>query len=131
MPHLLVFALVSCFVVLDAAIPSGSLYVPLCVAAVALNLFTFSFWAKPYSRIVPLSWLPPVWSEVFKPQVNSWDVIVAKIRRETSEAKNRDDLIVGLPPWAAEVMIFYLGDSYLIPPPTGRSGSPVCPHNHW
>ncbi len=127
MPHLMVFALVSCFVVLDAAIPSRRLYVPVCVGVVALNAFTLTFWAKPYSRQVPLSWLPPVYCEVFRPPVNPWDVIVAKIRRETLAADNHDRVITSVAPWAVEAIIFYLGDSYLTPPPLDETGrQTVC-----
>jgi len=122
LPHLLVFALASGFVVLDAAISSRRLYLPVCLAAVSVNLFSFSFWAKPFSREVPLSWYPPVYSEVFKPPVNPWDVVVAKIRQETPADHNRDCVIAGLPAWTAEVLIFYLGDSYLIPPPLDEAG---------
>ena len=122
LPHLLVFALACGFVVLDAAIPSRRLYLPVCVAAVTLNLFGVSFWAKPWSRDVPLSWFPRVYSEIFRPPVNPWDVIVTKIRHETPADQNRDRVLAGLPPWTAEVLIFYLGDSYLMPPPLDEGG---------
>jgi len=116
MPHLMVFGMVSCLVLLDRAISSGIVYLPLCVLAVASNLLTFSFWTKPLMRTVPVSWLPPVYSEIFQPRENSWDDVLAKLRGDVPEGGNRDRVVGALPPWTYEILIFYVGDSYLVPP---------------
>ena len=116
MPHLLVFAMVAGFAVLDAALRPGGSYALVCALAVASNLFTFSFWTRPYSRAVPLSWLWPVCLEVFQRQANSWDVILARLRAEASAARSRDTALLGLPPWTSEVLIFYVGDRYIVRP---------------
>jgi len=116
MPHLLVFAMISCFVVLNYAVPMRSLYLLVCMFAVVFNFLTLSFWAAPYSRKVPYSWFIPVYSEIFQPPENAWDVIVAKLRSESDNSPDRDSVIVALPDWTDDIAIFYLGDRYLVRP---------------
>lgn len=116
MPHLLVFALACLFMVLDAVITVKSLYLFVCVCAVACNFAAFSFWTRPFSRNVPVSWFPPVYSEIFRPQENAWDIVVARMRSESQGSRDRDSVVVCWPPWIQEVLIFHLGDDYLIQP---------------
>jgi hypothetical protein len=116
MPHLVVAAMVPLFVMLDSAVKPRILYVPVCLFAVAFNLLTFSFWAKPYSRNVPVSWPFPVYSEIFHPQEDVWDNIIARLRSDPLNPADYDKTVVALPTWTQEVVIFYLGDRYLVPP---------------
>jgi len=114
MPHLLVFALVACFVIIDAAIASKALCLAACAALVACNLGGLSYWTKPNWRPVPLSWFAPVYSEIFAPPPSAWEALVARLR---SEPPSPAPAAVGvLPAWSQDIAIFYLGDRYLIPP---------------
>jgi hypothetical protein len=114
MPHLLVFALLACFILLNSAIGSKSLYLAVCVAVVACNLGALSYWAKPSSRPVPRSWLVPVYVEMFSPPASPWDALIARLRGESPASA---PVAVGvLPAWSQDIAIFYLGDRFLIPP---------------
>lgn len=125
MPHVLAFAVLSGFVLLNEAIPNRAVYVLACFVAVAFNLFSVSFWVRPHSRVVPVSWLKPVCEEVFRPRANPWETVIAKIRHETPETGNPDKVILGLPPWVAEISIFYLGDRYFVPPLLDEESAPI------
>jgi hypothetical protein len=116
MPHLVVAAMVLCLIMLDSAVRPPGLYVPVCLFAVAFNLLTLSFWVKPYSRNVPVSWPFPVYSEIFHPQEDVWDNIIARLRSDPLNPADYDKTVVALPTWTQEVVIFYLGDRYLVPP---------------
>jgi hypothetical protein len=115
-PHLLVFGLVCLFMVLNAAIAGRNLCLFASVFAVAFNLLTMSFWAKPLSRRVPASWLLPVYSEIFRPRENAWDPVIARLESESKNAPGRDLSMISLPAWTQEVAIFYLGGRYFIRP---------------
>jgi len=117
-PHLLVFGLACLFMVLNAAIASGSLYLIVSIIAVAFNLLALTFWAKPPFLPVPVpaSWLLPVYSEIVRPRENTWDLVVSRLKSEPQNAPGHDAGIISLPPWITEVEIFYLGDRYLIRP---------------
>jgi hypothetical protein len=114
MPHLLVFALLACFIVLDSAVRSGAACLLLCVAAVATNFLGLSHWTFPWSRVVPATWAVPVYREVFQPPEHAWNGVVDQLRAEASAPVNRNQVMVVWPPWNNEVMIFYLGDLALI-----------------
>jgi hypothetical protein len=114
MPHLLVFALLACFILLNSAIAGTSLYLAVCVALVACNLGALSYWTKPSSRSVARSWLAPVYAEIFSPPASPWDALIARLRGEPPASA---PVAVGvLPAWSQDIAIFYLGDRYLIPP---------------
>jgi hypothetical protein len=116
MPHLLVFGLVSGFWALDTAITNKSLCLFVCLVAVAFNLLTFSFWTKPLSRRVPVSWVFPVYSEIFMPRENIWDVVISRMERESENAARPDSVMISLPAWTQDLAIFYLGKHYLVRP---------------
>ncbi len=115
-PHLLVFGLVCTFMALNAVIVSKSFYLFASMFAVAFNLLTITFWAKPVSRNIPASWLFPVYSEIFRPRENAWDVVVSRLENESKNVPGHDTTLGFLPDWTQEVAIFYLGDRYLISP---------------
>jgi hypothetical protein len=115
-PHLLVFGLVCLFMALNAAIVRRSLYLFVSIFAVAFNFLTPSFWAKPVGRHVPASWLFPVYSEIFRPRENAWDPVISRLESESKNAPGRDLSLVSLPTWTQDIVIFYLGDRYLIHP---------------
>jgi len=123
MPHLVVAAMALSFFMLDSAVKIRGLYVPVCIFAAAFNLLTLSFWTKPYSRNVPVSWLFPVYSEIFRPQNDIWDNVIAKLRSPSSDPADSYKTIVTLPDWTQEVTIFYLGDRYLVPPAMDASSA--------
>jgi len=114
MPHLLVFALIAGFIVLNAAIADRRLYLLVCVATIVCNLGALSFWARPKSRQVPVSWLAPVYSEILRPPASPWDALISRLRAEPAVT---DRSVIGvLPDWSQDIAIYYLGDRYLIPP---------------
>jgi hypothetical protein len=115
-PHLLVFELVITFMVLNATIASKKLYLFVGIFVVAFNFLTFSFWAQPLSRSVPVSWLFPVYAEIFSPRENTWDAVVSRLESESKNAPDPNRVMISLPPWTQDIAIFYLGDRYLIRP---------------
>lgn len=121
MPHLAVFAIASCFALLDAAGPHAGVFLAACIAAVATNLFCISYWATPPLRAVPLSWVPGVAAEIIMPETNPWDVTIATLRRE-ADSDRRDRVIATPLEWEVELIIYYLGDYYLTPPPHDAKG---------
>jgi hypothetical protein len=114
MPHLLVFALLASFVVLDSAVRSRSAILLLCGVAVATNLLGLSHWTAPWGRKVPASWAGPVYGEILQPPDRAWNGVVDRLRAEAAAPAHRSDVMVVWPPWNNEVMIFYLGDLALI-----------------
>jgi hypothetical protein len=114
--YVAVFAMVPCFMMLDSVIRNRLLFAAACVFAVSFNLLTLSFWAKPFHRNVPVSWLAPVYSEIFRPPENSWDIAVARLRSEPGNSSDDTDVMGIVPSWCQEGAIYYLGDRYLVPP---------------
>jgi hypothetical protein len=100
--------------VLHSALAGRRIWLPLCVVLVAANFGALSFWARPASRPVPVSWVAPVYSELFAPPASPWDGLIGRLRREPPSAAAS---VVGvLPAWSQDIVIFYLGDRYLVPP---------------
>jgi len=114
MPHLLVFALILLFVVLDAAIRAKWPYLLAYAAGVACNLATWSYWAKPRGQTIPASWVTPVYSEILHPPASPWDGVFARLRADTAASPARDQAIMALPAEAQGIMIFYAGDRYVV-----------------
>jgi len=110
LPHLLVFAILAGFFVLNSAVRSTGAYLALCLVAVATNFLTLAHWAEPMGRKTPASWLAPVYAEIFHPPPSAWEGAIARLRSEASDRPGRDRVIVVWPPWTKETMIFYLGD---------------------
>ena len=108
--------LIPCFVLVNSVVRSRVLYVFVCIFAVAFNLLTLSFWAKPFPRDVPASWLVPVYSEIFHPREDAWDKTIARLHDDQPVSADRERVIVTQPSWTQELVIFYLGDRYLVPP---------------
>jgi hypothetical protein len=124
MPHLLVFTLLACFLALHEALPVRRLYAPIAAAAVACNALTFSFWAAPLARDLPVSWLPDVYEEVFRPEVGPWDNLIARLRLCAPGPAGLGATLVALPPWTQEIALFYLGDRYRVTPFLGPLAEP-------
>ena len=116
MPHLLVFATIAGFLLLNSALRSSAVYLAACLVAAASNLLTLTHWTAPMGRRAPASWVPPVYAEIFDPPVNAWDRAIARLRSEASASADRNKVIAIWPPWTKETMIFYLGDLALIRP---------------
>lgn len=116
MPHLLVFALVVLFVALDAAISAKWAGLLAGIAAVACNLAALSYWVRPWQRTVPLSWLAPVYSEIFHPPPSPWDSVLARLRTDPAISPAHDQAVMALLPTAQGVLIFYVGDLYIVRP---------------
>jgi hypothetical protein len=116
MPHLIVFGLLAGFVLVHAAIRTQASHVPVCAAVVCLNMFTLSFWMQPSGRTVPVSWMQEVFSEILWPQDRGWEEIVQKLRAQSQGPRGAETLLLGLPEWTQEILIFYVGDRYLIRP---------------
>ncbi len=83
---------------------------------VATNVLNVSFWLKPYVRDVPASWALPVYREIVQAQESAWDDVVAMLRNEAAKSKERDEVIVASPPWTQEILLYYVGDLYIVPP---------------
>ena len=62
MPHLLVFAMLSGFIILESIIPDKRLCLLSCAIVIVFNPFTLSYWASPFARSVPVSWAAPVYA---------------------------------------------------------------------
>jgi hypothetical protein len=123
-PHLLVFGLVATFMIIDAVITVKSLSLCVSLFAVGFNFLTISFWTKPLSRHVPASWLFPVYSEIFRPRQNAWDLAISRLENEPKHDSGNDIVMLPLPPWTREIAIFYLGDRYLVRPILHKPAGP-------
>jgi hypothetical protein len=113
---LLVFLVLSCFVLLDFTISRKPLFVAASLVAVCFNVFSASFWAQSSARHVPVSWVAPVYRELFVPPQTALDTIIAKLRDESLLRQDRNEKIAVFPPWTNNVALFYLGDQYFLPP---------------
>jgi hypothetical protein len=114
LPHLVVFGLLACFLLLHAAVCPRAGYLLACVGLVACNLGALSYWTKPADRPVPISWLAPVYSEIFAPPESPWEILATRLRGEPPAPA---PAVIGvLPAWSQDIAIFYLGDRFLIPP---------------
>ena len=83
---------------------------------VGCNLLTVSYWVGFTSRRVPVSWFLPVYSEIFQPRTGALEAAIDRLRLEAAASPRSDTLMVALPEWVQETMIFYLGDCYLVHP---------------
>jgi len=116
MPHLLVFALVLLFLALDAAVRPGWLFLLVCLAGVACNLGSLSYWVTPAQRSVPASWLAPVYAEILHPPPGPWDGVLARLRSDPVLSPARDQAVMAMLPTAQGTLIFYVGDLYAVRP---------------
>jgi hypothetical protein len=116
MPHFAVFATVACLLALDRLVRRVLPFAALCALVVASNLATFSFWARPFGREVPVSWAARVYPEIFNPAPEAWDGVIADLRRQAPPAWSGDRAIIAVPAWTEATLIFYVGDLYIIPP---------------
>ena len=124
LPHLLVFAVVAGFLVLNSAVRPAGAYLAACLIAAGSNFLTLSHWAAPMGRQTPASWAGPVYAEILHPPVSAWEGAIARLRAEASADSARDKVIVVWPPWTKETMIFYLGDLALVRQSTISSAPP-------
>lgn len=120
MPHLITFALVPLFIMLNSLIKRKTLFIAACVLIILSNFLTLSYWAKPQHRSIPVSWWPPVYSEIFQPSKNVWDNVIEIVDNKAPQTADRHKTIAALPKWVREIPIFYLGDQFLIVPPIKR-----------
>ncbi|HEY2759977.1 MAG TPA: glycosyltransferase family 39 protein [Pirellulales bacterium] len=116
MPHVLLFVSISGFLLLDRVIASKRLFAMACIAVVGCNLFTISYWTKPFTRQVPISWSVPVYADIILPHDNVWDDIIGELRRQADRSAAHDATLLISPPWVHDVALYYLGDRYLVPP---------------
>ena len=115
-PHLLVFSLVTTFLLIDTVFARKSFYLLVGILAVAFNSLSFSYWVQPLSRSVPVSWVLPVYSDIFHPKKNIWDCVIDRLKSESDHTSDRNVVLICFPPWTQDIMNFYLGDRYLIHP---------------
>ena len=102
---------------LNSMLKHRTQFILLCGFIILFNFLTLSFWIKPKHRNVPISWWPPVYSEIFQPPKNVWDIIIEIVKNEIPPNTDPNETIAALPKWVREIPIFYLGDQYLIRPP--------------
>jgi len=123
MPHLVAACLIPLFLVLENLLTRSmkrpgatkAWGVPLVLAIVAfLNIFTFSYWFGPMpGRPSTFSWWPPVYAEIVEQRADPFKALI-----ETLSGDNDHDgeTILVWPPYINEILIFYVGDKYLIIP---------------
>ena len=116
MPHVLLFASICGFLLLDRVVANKGLFALACIAATGCNLLTISYWIKPFTRQVPVSWVGPVYADIIRPKEDVWDDIVAYLGKEAMESNSREVTLLISPPWVHDVALYYLGDRYLVPP---------------
>lgn len=113
LPHLVVFTLLAEFVLLGNLIRHPALHLVVCAAVVLFNVASLSYWVQPSGRTVPFSWAHAVYSEILWPEDASWDEAVKRLR---AESHNTETLMLGLPAWTQGILLFYVGDTYLVRP---------------
>jgi hypothetical protein len=116
LPHLIVFGPIVAFVLVSELVHGRVMSVSLCAVAVCLNILALSFWARPSGRTVPVSWVRPVYSEILWPQESAWEEMLQKLRTQSQGPNGSQTLLLGLPVWTQEILIFYVGDQYLVRP---------------
>jgi hypothetical protein len=112
--HLVVAAMLLVAIAIDAAVGSRAGQVVLCAAWLGCNLGSLSFWLEREGRSVPLSWVPPVIAEIVRPPVEAWGEARETLR--TAQGAGRDEVVMALPPWTQEVVLYDVGDRFLVPP---------------
>ncbi|HEX3728203.1 MAG TPA: hypothetical protein VHV47_00230, partial [Opitutaceae bacterium] len=70
---------------------------------------------QPRASRVPLSWIPPVYGEIFHPPADALAAAVQRLRSEVPAGAEAPVLFVS-PAWARDAAIFYLGERTLISP---------------
>ncbi len=78
------------------------------------NVFSFSYWFEPLpGRPFRFSWWPAVYGEIIRKQTDGMEKLIDVLIKEKSDP---EDVIAVEPVYLNEVLIFYLGDQYLIRP---------------
>lgn len=125
MPHLLVFSLAALLVMLEELVASAALWGLASLALVGTNLGTLCFWAHPWSRRPPVSWVPPVYGEILHPADTALPDALARLR--AAGDPGRPQVLFVSPAWTQDVAIFYLGDRYVVSPQFGSASAPSIP----
>ena len=112
--HLVVAAMLLVALAIDAAVASRAGQALLCAAWLGCNLGSLSFWLEREGRSVPASWVPPVAAEIVSPPAEAWEAAADTLR--TAEGAGRDEVVMALPPWTQEVVLYDVGGRYLVPP---------------
>ncbi len=81
------------------------------LAVFALNIGSFSFWDLHSSH--PISWIKPVYTEIFHHKPGPWQKTI-DILKNVPHDKN--DVLLVEPQYARDVFTYYLGDSFIVTP---------------
>lgn len=123
MPHLVATCIIPLFLVIENLMshiasrsPATKTWLAplLCLAVSFSNIPTFSYWfGSMPGRSSTLSWWPPVYSEILTKGPDPFKTLVETLSREGA---HHEDTVLAWPPYVNEILIFYVGDNYLIIP---------------
>jgi hypothetical protein len=116
MPHLIAFMMVLPYLLVAKLVSDVRLFAVVCLALVATNLTSISYWKNPADKPIPLSWWPATYQEAFNPRPDAIDAVMAVIRSEPGRTRNGMETLLVIPSWLQEVAIFYLGDEFIVVP---------------
>lgn len=116
MPHLIAFVIVPLYMLIAELVKDKRIFIVVCVALVATNLPTISYWKSPAEKPILTSWWPATYGEIFNPQPDAIDAVLIAIRKEPEGANSGMDTLLVIPSWLQEVAIFYLGNRFIVVP---------------
>ena len=116
MPHLIAFSIVPLCMLIAELVKDKRTFIVVCVALVATNLPTISFWKSLGEKPIPTSWWPATYEEIFNPHPDAIDAVLIAIRNEPEVANSGMDTLQVIPSWLQEVAIFYLGNRFIVVP---------------
>jgi len=116
MPHLIALALAPLFILVAQLLPKARLLTPVCMALVASNLFTLSYWRATPNQTIPLSWWTPTYLEIAFPHPEAFDVARQIIESDVSLRSGGLQTLAVHPQWLQENAIYYLGHKLIVQP---------------
>jgi len=116
MPHLLAMLPVALFVGLAVVVGRAWWHAAACTALIGFNVFGLAYWSAPLNCDVPVSWYPPVYSEIHAPQRTLWDALITFFQELPPAAGDPEQVLTFAPSLSPEIPIFYLGRRYLVHP---------------
>jgi len=122
MPHLTATGIIPLFLFIERLINDAQIgkrlksgIIPIAFFLLIIsNSFSFSYWFEPLpERPFRFSWLPAVYGEIIRKETDGMEKLIDILLKEKSDP---EDVIYVEPVYLNEVLIFYVGDNYLIFP---------------
>jgi hypothetical protein len=116
MPHFVLCGYLILARLVRLAVKSNNVACYVVIGALMTNVFTLSYWMHPRDANPPATWWPKVYDEILFTKEDTWKEILSLIRTNKKDSQGQEVITV-FPLYLNELLIFYLGDDYLIRPP--------------